>query len=156
MRPSASAPWSRPVTISAPGANVFGFVLRIDREGEATVVWNDGYANNPSIESNTLSVITGRWTKPQILAATGYGGVDSQLAVSGRGDALVTSQRQVSETGHRRSVSIIHYAQMRHVAIGPRERTGSSGCASLRAGSGLDPHDHADDQCGRTRDRHGR
>jgi hypothetical protein len=118
-RPSGSAVWSQPMTISEPGESVSGLALGIDRDGEATVVWTDGYATNPSIESAMVNAVTSRSTEPQLLAATGHGGADPKIAVNSRGDVLVTWQRQIGEKPHRHSVATIHSEQM--VAYRPAE-----------------------------------
>jgi hypothetical protein len=110
-RPSASAAWTAPVRVASTAAGVSGVTVAIDRAGEITAIWNKGFATNPAIELASASAATGRWSRPRPLAVTGNGGLDPQLSVDGRGDALVAWRRVTGRTNHVNSAPTIHYAE---------------------------------------------
>jgi hypothetical protein len=110
-RPSASAAWTAPVRVASAAAGVSGVTVAIDRAGQITAVWNDGFATDPAIELASAGAATGRWSRPRQLAPAGHGGSDPQLSVDDRGDALVAWPRVVGRTNHRNAVSTIHYAE---------------------------------------------
>ncbi len=111
-RPSASAPWTAPAAVSSLRGTAASPQVAIDATGEATAVWNVGFAENAPIESASVRTSTGAWSKPQKLSVSGQGGLRPQLAINARGDGLVAWPRPIGRTNHRNYQPTIHYAEM--------------------------------------------
>lgn len=104
-RRSGSAGWGRAVPVATGRSYLAGVSAGIDSGGRVTVIWSvDRTAGsyeqrvNPPIYDASATLRAERWSKPGLLAS--QGGINSQLAVNGRGDTVVTWQRQVGRVSN--------------------------------------------------------
>jgi hypothetical protein len=117
-RSSAGSAWSAPRTIWSTG-NVDDALATagIDSAGVATIVWTRYSPANPAIWSTSINTANATAATPQRLITAGAGGTDVSLAVNGAGAALMSWQRQLGVTQHKRhkhtlSLPTVHAAEM--------------------------------------------
>jgi hypothetical protein len=123
-RPAASSRWGGVVRVARFGGSVEGLQLGIDTHGDVTAVWSDhGTASSP-VMSATGTSATGRWHRARRVGQLGVGALLPQLAVDGRGDAVVVWQRGIRRTGQGPAFTIHYSEKARYrTAGGPWGRT---------------------------------
>ncbi len=109
-RPSASASWRRAIHVASATGSL-GLQAGIDARGDVTLLWS-GYARKRSpVMSAIGSTATGRWHKAHTLGQLGVGALSPELAVNGRGGAVVAWARAISRSD-KPPLHTIHYAEM--------------------------------------------
>ena len=93
VRRSPRQQWSRPVRLSRAG--VAGEQARVatDGHGHATAIWASGGNGPGRIQTATLNLAGGRWSRPFLLAAARQRLLDPQIAASARGDLVAAWKR---------------------------------------------------------------
>ncbi|MFN8163990.1 MAG: PKD domain-containing protein, partial [Solirubrobacterales bacterium] len=80
--------WSAPVNVSAGGQEVREPGLAIDPLGDAVAAWRRSNGSNKIVQGAELAP-GGSWTAPEDLSAVGQDAVEPDVAIDGKGNAVV-------------------------------------------------------------------
>ena len=93
VRRSPRQQWSRPVRLSRAGVAGEQARVAMDGHGHATAIWASGGNGPGRIQTATLNLAGGRWSRPFLLAAARQRLLDPQIAASARGDLVAAWKR---------------------------------------------------------------
>jgi hypothetical protein len=92
FRRRAGGSWSRPTRISPAGAEAGQTVVGIGGD-QAIAVWDTLGVGGSQVQWSALSLRTGRWSVPAVLARTRQSLLFPQIAMDARGDAVAAWRR---------------------------------------------------------------
>lgn len=134
FRRTASGKWSKPVTLSPSGTGPESPVVGIDAHGHATAVWSEqtGSTGASLVQSSSLTIAGGRWSKPIDLASSSKLLTSTQLAVNPSGEIVAVWEKWLSGSIFGPSQPRIEvYATVRRSATAEWERAVSLGAEAV-------------------------